>query len=187
MTVFPNGSEDCSLLNTGLRNSYMFQTLSLVYKQVRSTKNNFKLINLFARKFLVVHRCANINGFLCLLPPKSCRNCVFLALKQTPNPSEAIDVPYMTLSRYFKRGMIKKFNIRIKPILYESRKIHPCNHCLSYIDEETGKFDPMHNTVHVNEKWFFMTRKNVRVYLTPDEYNDEEKEGYQTRGNKRWI
>ena len=101
--------------------------------------------------------------------------------------SEAIDVPYTTLRRYFKQGMIKKFNIRIKPILYESHKIHRCNHCLSYIDANTGNFDPMYNTVHVDEKWFFMKRKNSRVYLTPDEYDDEEKEDFQTRGNKRWI
>lgn len=30
-------------------------------------------------------------------------------------------------------------------------------------------FDPMYNYVHINEKWFYITRQQVRFYLLPEE------------------
>lgn len=40
----------------------------------------------------------------------------------------------------------------------------------------------MHNVVHIDEKWFYMTKSTDRYYLFPDEY-----EPYRSFKNKRFI
>ena len=46
---------------------------------------------------------------------------------------------------------------------------------LSYLDKETGWFDPMYNTIHIDEKWWFYIRKQQQcAYLAEKEYNDED-------------
>ncbi|KAG3117597.1 hypothetical protein PI125_g3611 [Phytophthora idaei] len=40
-------------------------------------------------------------------------------------------------------------------------------HALSFIDDSTFRFEPMHNVVHVDEKWFYADR-NRRSYLVFD-------------------
>ncbi|KAG3063377.1 hypothetical protein PI125_g24359 [Phytophthora idaei] len=40
-------------------------------------------------------------------------------------------------------------------------------HALSLIDDATLRFEPMHNVVHVDEKWFYGDR-NRRSYLVFD-------------------
>ena len=52
------------------------------------------------------------------------------------------------------------------------------------MDEDTGKFDPMYQTIHVDEKWFYLNKTQRRVYLTQAEYEDEDKLPV-AKGNKR--
>jgi hypothetical protein len=99
--------------------------------------------------------------------------------------SEATAIPRSTLHRYLKEGAFKKFNVKIKPFLSPVKKIARVNFCLSYLDEETGRFDPMYNTVHIDEKWFYIRKQQQRVYLTEEEYNDEDKVPVE-RGHKRF-
>ena len=44
------------------------------------------------------------------------------------------------------------------------------------------KFIDMHNIVHIDEKWFFMTKKNKKYYLLP-----EEDDTHRTVQNKNSI
>ena len=99
--------------------------------------------------------------------------------------SNAINIPMTTLYRYLKDGLFKKFNVKIKPFLTPEKKIARVNFCLSYLNEETGRFDPMYNTVHIDEKWFYIKKHHQRVYLTEEEYNDEDKVPVE-RGHKRF-
>jgi hypothetical protein len=72
-----------------------------------------------------------------------------------------------------KRGCIKRHTSAIKPYLTEANKIERLKFCLSMLDSSTMPHDPtyktMHNIVHIDEKWFYMTKKSMKYYLLPDE------------------
>lgn len=53
----------------------------------------------------------------------------------------------------------------MKPVLKEKNKMDRMKFSLSMLDETTietarPKFKTMHNIVHIDEKWFDMTKKN---------------------------
>ena len=58
----------------------------------------------------------------------------------------------------------------MKPALKDQNKKDRMKFCLSMLDEATTatarpKFKTMHNVVHIDEKWFNMTKKNKTYYL----------------------
>jgi hypothetical protein len=62
----------------------------------------------------------------------------------------------------------------LKPFLKEKNKKDRLEFCMSMIDERTRgdaapRFTNMHNMVHIDEKWFYMTKKNRNYYLLPEE------------------
>uniref|UniRef100_A0A8I6Y6P5 Transposase n=1 Tax=Hordeum vulgare subsp. vulgare TaxID=112509 RepID=A0A8I6Y6P5_HORVV len=62
----------------------------------------------------------------------------------------------------------------VKPALKEKNKKDRMKFCLSMLDEATTttarpKFKTMHNVVHIDEKWFNMTKKNKTYYLLDGE------------------
>lgn len=82
--------------------------------------------------------------------------------------SHAIKIPRSSLHDLMKRdAKIKRISSAIKPLLTEKNKIERLKFCLSMVDSATGFFDTMYNQVHVDEKWFYMT-KNSRNYYVLD-------------------
>ena len=88
--------------------------------------------------------------------------------------------------------MMKSDNIRahknsIKPKLSHNHKIRRLNFILSQIIPPTidnpPKFSLMYNGVHIDEKWFYMSREIQRYYLFPW----EEEEPYRCVPNKNFI
>ncbi|KAI9980340.1 hypothetical protein PInf_026423 [Phytophthora infestans] len=63
--------------------------------------------------------------------------------------------------------MFKRRTTFIKPALTPENKLQRVEHALSFIDDTTLAFEPMHNMVHVDEKWFYADR-NKRSYLVFD-------------------
>ncbi|RHZ00494.1 hypothetical protein DYB35_012083, partial [Aphanomyces astaci] len=65
-----------------------------------------------------------------------------------------------TLHDYFKRGVFAKYSSVLKPALTESNKVCRLKWALDHVcDRDGAKYvDDMYDTVHVDEKWFFMTR-----------------------------
>ena len=58
----------------------------------------------------------------------------------------------------------------MKQALKEKNKMDRMKFCLSMLYEATTatagpKFKTMHNVVHIDEKWFNMTKKNKTYYL----------------------
>ncbi|ETM02500.1 hypothetical protein L917_01050 [Phytophthora nicotianae] len=60
--------------------------------------------------------------------------------------------------------MLKRRTTFIKPALTPENKLQRMEHDLSFIDDTTNAFEPMRNTVHVDEKWFYADR-DKRTYL----------------------
>ncbi|GMF49348.1 unnamed protein product [Phytophthora fragariaefolia] len=66
-----------------------------------------------------------------------------------------------------KEGIVTHRTAFIKPALTVDNKIRRTKHALSFIDDTTLDFEPMHNIVHVDEKRFYADHDR-RSYLVFD-------------------
>lgn len=96
----------------------------------------------------------------------------------------AIGVPKSTLHRKFKEGQLKRHSNAIKPLLSDSNKIQRIEFALSMIIPRSNPptFQDMFDCVHVDEKWFYLTRTKATYYMCPDE-----PEPLRTCKSKRFI
>ncbi|WCJ29059.1 hypothetical protein M5689_010721 [Euphorbia peplus] len=85
----------------------------------------------------------------------------------------AAKISQTTLFRKFKSGEIRRHSNAIKPHLKEENKILRLKFCISMLERNSLPHDPtfigMHNIIHIDEKWFFMSKKKENYYLLPDE------------------
>lgn len=100
--------------------------------------------------------------------------------------AKAMDVPQTTLYRRIKEGDIRPHTNAIKPYLCEEGKKARLRFCLSMLEPSSLASEPffknMYNYVHIDEKWFFLTKESERYYLLP-----EEEEPVCTCKSKRFI
>lgn len=87
--------------------------------------------------------------------------------------AHALDVKKTTLFRLIKSGKIRKHSNAIKPFLKEENKRARLQFCIKMIDANSIPNNPtfvgMYNIIHIDEKWFSMTKKNENYYLLQDE------------------
>lgn len=87
--------------------------------------------------------------------------------------AEALGVSHSSLSKCLKEGLIRRHSNALKPHLKEETKIARLRFCLSMLDQHSllhePKFVDMYNIVHIDEKWFYMTKKSENYYLLPSE------------------
>ena len=87
--------------------------------------------------------------------------------------ANSFNVSYATLFRRFKEGKIRRHSNAIKPHLREDNKRSRLQFCVSMLDQGSLQSEPkfvgMYNVVHIDEKWFYMTRKDENYYLHPNE------------------
>ncbi|KAL7158342.1 hypothetical protein ABFS83_02G136600 [Erythranthe nasuta] len=78
-----------------------------------------------------------------------------------------------TLFRRLKSGDIRRHSNAIKPYLKEENKRSRLQFCLSMLEGDYTQHDPlfsgMYNIIHIDEKWFNLTKKSEHYYLLPDE------------------
>ena len=78
-----------------------------------------------------------------------------------------------TLFRLLKLGAIRRHSNSIKPFLKEENKRSRLHFCILLLDERSIPHDAifvgMYNITHIDEKWFYMTKKSENYYLLPDE------------------
>ena len=77
-------------------------------------------------------------------------------------------VPRSTLWRILKRGWMRRHSSALKPLLTETNKLARVNFALSFV-QPNKKFNPMYEFVHIDEKWFYITKQNTGYYLVPGE------------------
>lgn len=80
---------------------------------------------------------------------------------------------HSTLHRRVKEGTIRRHTNAIKPSLNDDNMKHRLRFCFSMLEIDTldhePKFVNMYNIVHIDEKWFYMTKKSENYYLLPVE------------------
>ncbi|XP_057517960.1 uncharacterized protein LOC130798880 [Amaranthus tricolor] len=101
--------------------------------------------------------------------------------------ASALGIGHSLVYRMMKSDNIRAYTNSIKPKLSHYHKIRRLNFILSQIIPPTVdnllKFSLMYNVVHIDEKWFYMSRKTPRYYLFPW----EEEEPYRCVQNKNFI
>uniref|UniRef100_A0ACD5WCC7 Uncharacterized protein n=1 Tax=Avena sativa TaxID=4498 RepID=A0ACD5WCC7_AVESA len=88
--------------------------------------------------------------------------------------ARSLDVPYSTLQRRLTWGDLRRHTSSLKPFQSAENKIKRLKFCISMIDETTiskamPSFKSMENIIHIDEKWFDMTKRNRTYYLLPEE------------------
>ena len=85
-----------------------------------------------------------------------------------------MNISKTTLEHCLKKGLFKKFNSCVKPVLMSSNRITCVNFCHAHVDETTGVFDSMCQTTHVDEKWFCMRKQQQRMHPTEGKCDKED-------------
>ncbi|XP_057808793.1 uncharacterized protein LOC131023265 [Salvia miltiorrhiza] len=77
------------------------------------------------------------------------------------------------MGRWISKGLIRAHSSVIRPDLTAPNKLLRLQFSLEHIVYDricnVLKFKNMHNVVHVDEKWFYITKSNHKFYLTPAE------------------
>ena len=60
-------------------------------------------------------------------------------------------------------------SIAVKPLLTEMHKVQRVMFATSQLSEPNDHFHYFYDSVHIDEKWFFISEKQLRVHLAPDE------------------
>lgn len=85
------------------------------------------------------------------------------------------------VQRLLREQQIKAHSNAIKPLLTDANKQARVEYCLSFLNDQ-GQYDDMMDLIHIDEKWFYITRTNQRYYLAPDE-----EPPHRTCKSKRFI
>ncbi|GMI77351.1 hypothetical protein HRI_001404400 [Hibiscus trionum] len=100
--------------------------------------------------------------------------------------AKALDMSKSTLHRRIREGLIKPHTNAIKPYLTDANKRVRLQFCLSMLQPGTLTTSPlfidMFNIVHIDEKWFYLSKTSERYYLHPHEV-----EPFRSCKSKRFI
>ncbi|XP_021867467.1 uncharacterized protein [Spinacia oleracea] len=84
-----------------------------------------------------------------------------------------LDLAASIVHRHMKQGELKPHTNLLKPGLTEHNKRARISYCLNFIMQGTHTTNPtyydMHNVVRIDEKWFYLTKKDQRMLLAPNE------------------
>jgi hypothetical protein len=83
--------------------------------------------------------------------------------------AKRLQVSTNVLVRFKKAGEIRTHTSALKPTLTEFNEIQRVEYALSFVDEATMKFKLMYDMIHVDEKWFFISKDQERYYMCPEE------------------
>ncbi|KAG2801708.1 hypothetical protein PC129_g18740 [Phytophthora cactorum] len=87
--------------------------------------------------------------------------------------SAACGVPRATLHRRVKAGDVRALVSVVSPLLTEANKAARLSWCSAHIHSTLRHYNDMYDTVHVDEKLFYMTQVRRSFYLLPGEPEPE--------------
>lgn len=101
--------------------------------------------------------------------------------------TEKMGIGKTLLHTWIKQGLLRSHSSAIKPTLNDLNKLARLKWSLSQLNVnrlENGEiaFQSMNNTIHIDEKWFFLTKDADKYYLLP-----VEDEPHRTCKSKRFI
>ena len=82
--------------------------------------------------------------------------------------SDVMDIPMISLHRDVHQGELKRVCISEKNVLTPDCKVSRLRHILNFVDSSTGQFKSQFNVIHIDEKWFYITKEKI-FYLHPKE------------------
>ncbi|KAH9110592.1 hypothetical protein LEN26_013702 [Aphanomyces euteiches] len=80
--------------------------------------------------------------------------------------SELTNISRSTLHRYLKLGMLRSHTSAIRPVLTTANKYARLQFAISHVDS-TMRMSNLCEYVHLDEKWFYLTKETKRYYLAP--------------------
>jgi hypothetical protein len=90
------------------------------------------------------------------------------------------------VEKLVKEGILCRYSSTLKPYIKDDNKKDRLRFCLSMLEENNIPHNPifksMYNIIHIDEKWFEMTKKSTNYYLVADE-----EDPYRTCRNKNYI
>ena len=86
----------------------------------------------------------------------------------------ALGISHMTAHRLKKaekgcEQIIIPHSNAVKPMLTDQHMTARVFYCLSKFNIDTESYSDFYQSVHVDEKWFFMTREHLRIYMSKNE------------------
>ncbi|WCJ31571.1 hypothetical protein M5689_013054 [Euphorbia peplus] len=87
--------------------------------------------------------------------------------------ASSLKVRKSTCYKLLKDGVIRRHTNAIKPFLKDENKISRLQFCISMFEGSSIPDDPifkgMYNMVHIDEKWFLISKRSGKYYLLPEE------------------
>ena len=68
-----------------------------------------------------------------------------------------------------KDTVILPVSIAAQPLLTEEHKSQRVFYCCENVNFVDSTFNDCFSSIHIDEKWFFISEKQLRMYITPDE------------------
>ena len=91
-------------------------------------------------------------------------------------------MPTTSFFRMVTEGGVVRRTSSTKPVLNDDNKRARVEHCKMFINLERHIFNDMYDVVHIDEKWFYITKAQRQYYLTINEELPQ-----QNVRNKRYI
>ncbi|OMO72576.1 Transposase, Tc1-like protein [Corchorus olitorius] len=157
------------------------KTIGRIWKQAKLCMENGLIVNVSSKLT------GNVGRKKILIDPRKVSEIPLRRRTNIRSIAKALNMSKSTVHRRVKEGFIRAHSNAVKPDLTDENKKTRLEFCLSKLDLtnagiNTIPFDGMFNQVHIDEKWFFMTRESERYYLLP-----EEDEPVRTCKSKRFI
>ena len=105
--------------------------------------------------------------------------------KTIRDAAHAMNVSTWIIYRHLQSGDVRRHTNSTKPFLTEEKKKNRLQFCLSMLDKESLqdlKFADRFNIVHIDEKWFDLSKKTETYYMLTDE-----EEPHRTCKSKSFI
>jgi hypothetical protein len=86
--------------------------------------------------------------------------------------SGALEVPLSTLHRMRKNDddqVIRPHTSVLRPLLTNEHQFQRVCYAAMHLNRNDYRYDDFYQHVHVDEKWFYLTEQQMRMYLAPDE------------------
>jgi transposase-like protein len=81
----------------------------------------------------------------------------------------ALGIPKSSFFNMKKRNEVRVHTSSLKPLLTAENMVQRVEFCKTFIQQPTMRFVDMYDMVHIDEKWFYVTTNNRRIFLHPDE------------------
>ncbi|CAM0952987.1 unnamed protein product [Alopecurus aequalis] len=99
--------------------------------------------------------------------------------------SRSLGVSRSTLHARFLLGEVVRYTSTLKPVMSETNKVGRLKFGVSFVDMNSLMFQKMNKIIHLDEKWFDMTKVKNTYYLLPEEPHPLRTGNRQSIGKKQ--